>query len=65
MGQVGKSVNVIVLYLHRWLRLTPSVGIGIVFYTYVVPHFTAGPYWPNAAANWRGVWYVIATAAWW
>lgn len=43
--QAGKSVNVLMLYLHRYLRLTPAYMFALFFLTYIVPHFTWGPYW--------------------
>lgn len=41
----GKSLNIPLLYLHRYLRLTPAYMFALFFFTYVVPHFSWGPYW--------------------
>jgi hypothetical protein len=44
-SQAGKSLNVGVMILHRYLRLTPSYAFVLFFLTFVVPHMAAGPYW--------------------
>ena len=43
--QSGKKLNIVVLYLHRYLRLTPVLGVVMLAYTYVLQHVTTGPLW--------------------
>jgi hypothetical protein len=57
--QAGKSVNVPLLYLHRYLRLTPAYMFALFFLTYVVPHFAWGPYWQFP------LWRKMCQNQWW
>ena len=41
----GKRLNVPLLYLHRYVRLTPVYAFAMVVFTYVAPHLSSGPYW--------------------
>jgi hypothetical protein len=41
----GKSLNILMLYIHRYLRLTPSYAFALFFYTYILPAVSSGPFW--------------------
>ena len=62
--QSGKSLNIPLLYLHRYLRLTPAYMFALFFFTYVVPHFSWGPYWdmPQQRQMCQSQWWKVRVA---
>ncbi len=56
-SQAGKSLNVVMLYVHRYIRLTPSVGAIILFSLFIFPHLASGPYWMGGVDDFDS-WYV-------
>lgn len=42
----GGRINVPVLYLHRFLRLTPFLGVAILITVSVLKYAGSGPLWP-------------------
>ncbi|KAF2887767.1 hypothetical protein ILUMI_18406, partial [Ignelater luminosus] len=50
MGAVkkGTKFNIIVYYIHRYLRLTPLVAVTIGFFLTLMKHCGSGPVWPDA-----------------
>jgi hypothetical protein len=47
------------LYVHRYIRLTPSVGAIILFSLFIFPHLASGPYWMGGVDDFDS-WYVLA-----
>ncbi|KAK0082718.1 hypothetical protein PV325_009958 [Microctonus aethiopoides] len=37
--------NLLNFYFHRWLRLTPALGVLLLFAVYIFPKFGSGPMW--------------------
>lgn len=62
MKQLDKSkgkINPLMLYLHRYIRLTPAYGLIMLVLSTVILHFGSGPMWSmftvqsdNCAENW-------------
>ena len=43
-----KSVNIIYMYVHRYLRLTPSIAMLILVHMSLVKYIGSGPFWKAA-----------------
>jgi len=41
-------MSVPIIYLDRWLRLTPCVGVATLAYAVLLPNIGSGPLWPHA-----------------
>jgi peptidoglycan/LPS O-acetylase OafA/YrhL len=58
--------NPVLLYLHRYIRLTPPFAIAIAIFSTIMPKMYAGPHWSGARATselcqmdwWRTILYV-------
>ncbi|XP_067940094.1 nose resistant to fluoxetine protein 6-like [Watersipora subatra] len=50
IGGLDFLKTVPVLYLHRYLRLTPALAFMILFWTYGLWHLSEGPLWPITPA---------------
>ncbi|KAF2881933.1 hypothetical protein ILUMI_24248 [Ignelater luminosus] len=40
--------NILLFYLHRYLRLTPLLAVVVISYITILQHLGSGPLWPNA-----------------
>lgn len=40
-------LNILLVYLHRYLRLTPLLGMGFLFSMSLMRFLGSGPFWPN------------------
>jgi len=57
-GSTGDSIiqwliSVPIIYLDRWLRLTPCVGMATLAYAVLLPNIGSGPLWPHAAHDYQ------------
>lgn len=55
-------INIIWLYIHRWLRVTPLLGIAILYSSTLLNHLGSGPFWPvfdtsNVKINCENYWW--------
>lgn len=42
----GIKFNVLIFYVYRYIRLTPAMGVMILFYTFLLKYMGSGPLWP-------------------
>lgn len=47
-------MNILLLYLHRYLRLTPLLAVLILFCMTLFPFIENGPMWPNTVEYFGG-----------
>lgn len=40
-----KKLNVVIMYLHRYIRLTPLVAFAMLFLVSILKFFGSGPFW--------------------
>lgn len=50
----GGRINILVLYFHRYLRLTPLLVVSILFSTTIMQYLGSGPLWPGLIEMFRG-----------
>lgn len=66
VGQWFMSIPII--YLDRWLRLTPCVGVATLAYAVLLPNIGSGPLWPHANDDYlceKGWWAEILYVTSW
>ncbi|XP_045478918.1 nose resistant to fluoxetine protein 6-like isoform X2 [Harmonia axyridis] len=47
----GKKFNIIIYYLHRYIRLTPALAALVLVVATVYPYLGNGPHWSDVRAN--------------
>ncbi|XP_034950411.1 nose resistant to fluoxetine protein 6-like [Chelonus insularis] len=57
----GHKFNIITYYIHRYLRLTPALGILILLTIYIFPHFGSGALWDENISSQSE----ICSKSWW
>ncbi|KAK4876118.1 hypothetical protein RN001_012540 [Aquatica leii] len=59
--------NLLVFYLHRFLRLTPALGAVVLTYIGLLKYLSSGPYWPSISVQeseickkqwWKTIFYI-------
>ncbi|KAB0798818.1 hypothetical protein PPYR_06698 [Photinus pyralis] len=50
----GTKLNLLVFYAHRYIRLTPAVGIMLVFHMFLLKYMGSGPLWPSIVETLSG-----------
>lgn len=57
----GVKFNLIKYYLHRYLRITPTLAASVLLSTVLIYYFDNGPFWKNA----NGLIGEPCREAWW
>ncbi|XP_033226510.1 nose resistant to fluoxetine protein 6-like [Belonocnema kinseyi] len=47
----GKKFNIFLYYIHRYIRLTPVVGMLLLITIFILPHLGSGPIWEKSLKN--------------
>lgn len=53
LEKTGGKLNIPLIYINRYLRITPLYGVIILMGTFIFPLLGSGPYW-HVAKTWAG-----------